>query len=66
MTTGKRPNSWSDPEYVSGIVGVIATGTLFLYSALIDSAPSVETIGFIVLWIFLPMGLAYEIAQRRG
>ncbi len=59
-----KQTSWTDPDYVAAVVGVLATGALFFYSALVDGAPSVETIGFVLLWVLLPATLAYEVADR--
>lgn len=64
MSSNQTPSSWRDPQYVSSVVGVIATGALFFCSALVDSAPPTETILFVLLWVFIPMTLAYEVARR--
>ena len=58
------PPSWRDPEYVATVVGVVATGALFFYSGLVDSAPSPETIGFVLLWVLGPTTVVYEITRR--
>ncbi|WP_122088596.1 hypothetical protein [Halalkalicoccus subterraneus] len=58
------PTSWRDPDYIAAIVGVIATGALFFYSALVESAPSTETIGFVLFWVLIPIAISYEIARR--
>jgi hypothetical protein len=58
------PNSWLDPQYISTVVGVIATGALFFYSAFVDSAPSLETIGFVLLWVLIPTTVAHEVTRR--
>lgn len=60
----QTPSSWRDPQFVSTVVGVIATGGLLFYSALVNSAPPIETILFVLLWIFIPTTLAYETARR--
>lgn len=59
------PPSWRDPEYVATVVGVVATGALFFYSALVESAPPPETIGFVLLWVLVPTTVAHELARRR-
>ncbi|MFT4946198.1 MAG: hypothetical protein ACI8TL_000431 [Natronomonas sp.] len=64
MAEDRFPTSWRDPNYVAGVVGTVATGALFFYSGLAESAPSPETIGFVLLWVFLPAGVAYEVARR--
>ncbi|MFW6321794.1 MAG: hypothetical protein ACOC0Z_08065 [Halohasta sp.] len=58
--------SWTDPEYVATVVGVLAIGALVFYSGLADGAPDVETIVFVGLWVTVPMTVAYEIARRWG
>jgi len=66
MSSIDFPPSWSDPEYVATVVGVLATGALVFYSALTQSGPTVEEVIFVVLAITLPTGIAYEIARRWG
>lgn len=63
MSTDSPP-SWRDPDYVATVVGVLATGALFFYGALVESAPPPETIGFVLLWVFVPVTLARELARR--
>ncbi len=58
------PSSWRTPQYVSTVVGVVAVGALIFYSALVPSAPPIETILFVLLWVFLPVTAAHEIARR--
>lgn len=64
MARSGFPTSWRDPNYVAGVVGTIATGALFFYSGLVESAPSPETIGFVLLWVLVPASAAYEVARR--
>jgi len=64
MSTNDFPTSWRDPDYIATVVGVISTGALFFYSALVESAPSSETIAFVLFWVLIPSGVAYEIARR--
>lgn len=63
MRSDSVPNSWSDPDYVTTIVGVLAAGAICLYSTTTDSL-STETTLFVLLAVFLPMTLAGEIARR--
>ena len=60
------PTSWTDPDYVAAVVGVLAVGALVFYTALVDSAPSVETVVFVLLWVTVPATVAYEVARRLG
>jgi len=60
------PSSWTDPEYVATVVGVIATGVLVFYAALTPGEPSPETVGFVLLSISIPAWIAYELARRFG
>lgn len=64
MSNDDFPTSWRDPDYIAAIVGVVATGALFFYSALVEAAPSTETIGFVLFWVLIPTGISYEIARR--
>lgn len=64
MSSSEFPTSWSDPRYVATIVGVLATGALYFYSALTPSGPTTGEITFVVLGIFLPTTIAYELARR--
>jgi len=58
--------SWTDPDHVAAVVGVLAVGALVFYSALVDGAPSVETVVFVLLWVTVPATIAYEVARRLG
>jgi len=60
------PSSWTDPDYVATVVGVLALGALVFYSALTPTGPTVDEVVFVVLVITLPMTVAYEIARRWG
>jgi hypothetical protein len=62
----QQSTDWTDPDYVATVVGVLATGALFFYGALADSAPAVETIGFVLLWVLVPTTVAHELARRVG
>lgn len=64
MTDSGFPSSWRDPQYVATIVGVIATGTLYFYSAFTTSGPTTGEISFVLLVVVLPSAIAYEIARR--
>ena len=56
--------SWTSPEYVATVVGVLATGALVFYSSLAQTGLTVDEILFVVLGITLPMTIVYEIARR--
>jgi len=58
--------SWTDPDYIATIVGVLATGALVFYAALTPTGPTVDEIVFVVLAITLPMTVARELARRLG
>jgi hypothetical protein len=64
--TDEFSTSWTDPDYVAAVVGVLAIGALVFYSALVDGAPSVETVLFVLLWVTVPATVAYEVARRVG
>jgi hypothetical protein len=64
MSTSSFPTTWRDPNYLAAVVGTIATAGLFYYSALVSSAPSTETIAFVLFWILLPATVAHEVARR--
>ena len=64
MASDGFPASWRDPGYVSAVVGVLAVGALFFYGALVESAPAPETIGFVLLWVLVPVTVAHELARR--
>jgi len=66
MVDDEVPTSWTDPDYVAAVVGVLAIGALAVYAGLVDGAPSIETVLFVLLWVTLPTSLAYEIARRWG
>jgi hypothetical protein len=64
MSSGDVPTSWTDPDYVATVVGVLAMGVLIFYSALSDSGLTTSEVGFVVLAIALPATVAREIARR--
>ncbi|SIR11406.1 hypothetical protein SAMN05421858_1476 [Haladaptatus litoreus] len=64
MSSSNMPSSWSDPRYVSTVVGVLATGVLVFYAALTQSGLVVEEVVFVLLSVTLPATIAYEVARR--
>ena len=56
--------SWTSPEYVATVVGVLVTGALVFYSSLAQTGPTVDETLFVVLGIVIPVTIAYEIARR--
>lgn len=66
MSSTDPPTSWSDPRYVATVVGVLATGALYFYSALTRSGPTAGEITFVLLVVSLPATVAYEAARRWG
>ncbi|PSP40250.1 hypothetical protein BRC63_05940 [Halobacteriales archaeon QH_10_70_21] len=56
--------SWTSPEYVATVVGVLATGALVFYSSLAQTGLTVDEILVVGLGIPVPMTIAYEIARR--
>ena len=64
MTSREFPSSWRDPDYAAAVVGVVAVGALAFYGARVESAPAPETVGFVLLWVFVPVIVAREAARR--
>lgn len=64
MSFEEFPTSWRDPQYVSTVVGVLATGGVVFYAALNDGPLTPETVIFIMLAILIPSWLAHEVARR--
>lgn len=64
MPSTDMPSSWSDPRYVSTVVGILATGALVFYAASTQSGLTVEEVVFVLLSVTLPTTIAYEIARR--
>ena len=56
--------SWTSPEYVATVVGVLATSALVFYSSLAQTSLTVDEILVVGLGITVPMTIAYEIARR--
>jgi hypothetical protein len=56
--------SWTDPAYVATVVGVLATAALAFYASLTDAGPTVGEVLFTLLWVFVPVTVAYEVARR--
>ncbi|MFW5977804.1 MAG: hypothetical protein ACOCP2_01035 [Halohasta sp.] len=64
--TDEFSTSWTDPDYLAAVVAVLAVGALVFYSALVDGSPLVETVLFVLLWVTVPVTVAYEVARRLG
>jgi hypothetical protein len=64
MAASDTAPSFRDPQYVATVAGVLATGALIFYAALVDGPPTAETVGFVVLALTVPTTLAYELARR--
>jgi hypothetical protein len=58
------PSSWRDPQYVGGVVGVLATGAVAFYAGLTAGPPTPETVVFVLLAVFIPWTIAQEVARR--
>lgn len=56
--------SWTNPDYVATVVGVLATGVILFYSSLTQSGPTVDEIVFVVSSITIPMVVARYLARR--
>ncbi len=56
--------SWTDPDYVATVVGVLAIGALYVYSASTGTGPTTDEISLVLLSVTLPMTIAYQIARR--
>lgn len=64
MMPGDSPVSWSDPDYIATVVGVLAAGALCFYVAMADTGITTEQIIFGALAILLPMTVSHEVARR--
>ncbi len=64
MTTDSSLVSWTDPNYVAAVVGILVVGALYFYSGWTGSGPTTDEITFVLGVVFLPTTLAYEIARR--
>lgn len=66
VQSSDTPTSWTDPAFVSTVVGTLATGALVFYAALARPGLTVDEVVFVVLTVTLPAAVAYEIARRRS
>ena len=64
MSADAPPTSWTDPNYVATVVGVLAMGVLVFYAALTDSGLTTNEVVFVVLGITLPATVAHWVAHR--
>ena len=64
MSSPDSKPSWTGPEYVAAVVGVLATGALVFYSSLARTGPTVDEILVVGLGVTVPMTVAYEMARR--
>ena len=60
------PSSWRDPRYIATIVGVIATAALYFFHGVTQAGPTTGEITTVLLVVFVPSWIAYEIARRSG
>lgn len=58
------PVSWSDPDYIATVVGVLAVGALCFYTAMTDVGITTNQVVFVLLAVFLPMTISREVARR--
>lgn len=56
--------SWSDPDYIATVVGILAAGALCFYVAMADTWVTTEQVVFVLLAVFLPMTISREVARR--
>ncbi|WP_231183637.1 hypothetical protein [Haladaptatus sp. DYF46] len=64
MSLDGHSASWTDPDYVSTVVGVLAAAALYFYSAWANWGPTTVEITVVLLAVLLPMTVAYELARR--
>ena len=64
MPSDTPPTSWTDPNYIATVVGVLAVGALAFYAGLSSSGLTVDEVVFVVLGITLPATIARWIARR--
>lgn len=64
MASDEFPTSWTDPNYVATIVGVLAIGVLYAYSVTTQSGLVPEEITVVILVVTIPVMVAHGIARR--
>jgi len=64
MPSSDSQPSWTSPEYVATVVGILATGILVFYGSLAQTDLTVDEILFVGLGLTVPMTISYEIARR--
>jgi hypothetical protein len=57
-------DSFTFPDFVAAVTGVIFTAGLFFYAALFETQLTVDIIGIVLFWVFAPMLVAYELTRR--
>ena len=62
--TEQFPRSWHDPDYVGGVVGVLATGAVAFYAGLTTGSPTPGMAMSVLLTVFVPWTIAREAARR--
>lgn len=63
MSPAQSP-SWTEPDYVATVVGVLAVGALVFYAELYSDTLTVQTVLFVVVWVTLPTTAARAVARR--
>lgn len=64
VTSNDVPTSWSDPDYIATVVGVLAAGALCFYTAMTDIDITTEQVVFVLLAVLLPVTISREAARR--
>ena len=60
----QSPTSWRDPDYVAGVVGVLATGAVAFYAGLTAGPPTPGMAMSVLLAVFVPWTIARWAARR--
>jgi len=66
MAAPDFPTEWDDPQYVATLVGVVATGALYVYAAATENSLRTTEITLVLLAILVPASAVYELARRRS
>ena len=64
MSSIQSQLEWTNPEYVTTVVGVLAAAGLLFYSSISNTGPTVGEILFVLLGLTIPMTIARHAVRR--
>ncbi|ERH12646.1 MAG: hypothetical protein J07HB67_01668 [halophilic archaeon J07HB67] len=58
--------TWTDPDYLATVTGVLAVAAVVFYTAFTPSGPTTDEALFVLLAVALPVTAVRQLARRLG